>query len=94
MKLDKYLMEKDIAKLEKISRREALKIYKSGQDVVIKTLCDMDDEVSSLKKIIKSKQMTITNLSKNSSNSSKHPSSDDIIESKGKRKRGKEHIRF
>ena len=61
--------------------QQALAIYKAGQDVVVKTLCDMDAK-------IKSQEITIAKLSKNSSNSGKRPSSDDITKSKSKNKDG------
>jgi hypothetical protein len=57
----------------KLDKKEALKIYESGQDVVIKTLLDLDEERKSLEKIIESKQRTLAKLLKNSSNSSKRP---------------------
>ncbi|MBW1677941.1 MAG: IS66 family transposase [Deltaproteobacteria bacterium] len=61
--------------------QQALAIYKAGQDVVVKTLCDMDAK-------IKSQEITIAKLSKNSSNSGKRPSSDDITKPKSKNKDG------
>ena len=70
-----------------MNRKDALNIYKSGQDVVVKSLCDMDGEITSLKKTVKSQEITIAKLSKNSSNSSKPPSSD-ITKPKGKKKKG------
>lgn len=71
----------------KLDKKEALKIYESGQDVVIKTLYDMDAEIKPLKKIIESKQITLDKLSKNSSNSSKRTASDDITKPKRKKRR-------
>jgi hypothetical protein len=71
----------------KLDKKEALKIYESGQDVVIKTLYDMDAEIKPLKKIIESKQITLAKLSKNSSNSSKRPAPDDITKPKRKKRR-------
>lgn len=68
--------------------QEALAIYKAGQDVVVNTLCDMDAEITSLNKTVKSQEITIAKLSKNSSNSSKRPSSDDITKPKSKKKDG------
>ncbi|MCK4485174.1 MAG: IS66 family transposase [Desulfobacterales bacterium] len=65
--------------------QQALAIYKAGQDVVVKTLCDMDAEITSLNKTIKSQEITIAKLSKNSSNSGKRPSSDDITKPKSKK---------
>lgn len=69
--------------------QQALEIYKAGQDVVVKTLCDMDAETTSLKRTVKSQEITIAKLSKNSSNSGKRPSSDDITKPKPKNKDNK-----
>ena len=72
-----------------MNRKEALAIYKAGPDAVVKTLLDLHKEIASLQEIVKAQQISIAKLSKNSSNSSKPPSSDDITKPKGKKKDGK-----
>ncbi len=71
-----------------MNHQDAIDIYNSGEEVVVKTLCDMDEEISSLKETVKAQEIKIANLSKNSSNSSKRPSSDDITKPKPKKKDG------
>lgn len=72
-----------------MNREEALAIYKAGPEVVVKTLCDLHEQIGTLQHIVEAQQLTIARLLKNSSNSSKPPSSDDIIKPKGKKKNGK-----
>lgn len=57
---------------------EALKIYFDGQDVVVKTLCDLSDTIETQKAQINTLEIKVATLQKNSSNSSKSPSSDII----------------
>jgi len=67
---------------------EALEIYQAGQDVVVKTLCGFCDTIGSLQNTLKALENKIAKLSKNSSNSSKRPSSDDITKPKSKKPKG------
>jgi len=71
-----------------VTRDEALTIYNTGQEVVVKTLCDFSKTIQLLTAQIGDLEMKIAKLSKNSSNSSKPPSSDDITKGK-KGKKGK-----
>ncbi len=73
---------------------EALALYNAGPKVVTKTLCDLSNTVGSLQERIKILEIKVAKLSKNSSNSSKRPSSDDITKPKSdkKTKKGKGKI--
>ena len=73
---------------------EALTLYKAGPKVVTKILCDLSNTIQSLQEQIKILEAQVAKLSKNSSNSSKPPSSDDITKPKShkKKKRGKNKI--
>jgi len=55
---------------------EALALYNAGPKVVVKTLCDLTNTVKSLQGQIKVLETKVVKLLKNSSNSSKPPSSD------------------
>ena len=70
---------------------EALVLYNAGQKVVVKTLCDLSNTIASQQDQIKTLETKIAKLSKNSSNSGKRPSSDDITKPKSdkKKKKGK-----
>ena len=57
---------------------EALALYHAGPKVVTKILCDLSHTIESLQEQIKVLEAKVAKLSKNSSNSSKPPSSDDI----------------
>ena len=72
-----------------MNRDEAIAIFNSGQQRVVNTLLEMDTEIINLKKIVNSQEMKIAKLSKNSSNSGKKPSSDDITKPKNKKKNEK-----
>ena len=65
---------------------QAQAIYFSGQDAVVTDLCNLDAQVQALHQEIEALQRKIAQLSKNSSNSSKRPSSDDITKPKGGKK--------
>lgn len=65
---------------------EALAIYNAGPQLVIKTLCDLTGTIEYQQVEIKTLQIKLAKLSKNSSNSSKRPSSDDITKPKSKKK--------
>ena len=72
---------------------EALALYNAGPKVVTKILCDLTNTIESLQEQIKALEIKVAKLSKNSSNSSKPPSSDDITKPKGKKKKkGKRKI--
>lgn len=65
-----------------MTKDEALALYKAGPKVVVKVLCDLNLTIESQQKQIKAFEIKIAKLSKNSSNSSKRPSSDDITKPK------------
>ena len=73
---------------------EALALYNAGAKVVTKVLCDLSHTIQSLQEQIKVLEAKVALLSKNSSNSSKPPSSDDITKPKShkKKKTGKRKI--
>ena len=71
-----------------MTREEALVIYRAGQQVVVRVLCEMSDKIESLQKRVDELEKIVARLSKNSSNSSKPPSSDDITKPKPKNKNG------
>jgi transposase len=73
---------------------EALALYNAGANVVAKILCDLSKTIESQQEQIKALELKIAKLSKNSSNSSKPPSSDDITKPKPKKekKKGKRKI--
>jgi len=61
---------------------EALALYNAGPKVVAKILCDLSNTIESQQEQIKALEVKVAKLSKNSSNSSKPPSSDDITKPK------------
>jgi len=68
---------------------EALAVCHAGPKVVVKTLCDLSDTIESQQVKIRTLEIKIAKLSKNSSNSSKRPSSDDITKPKSNEKKKK-----
>ncbi len=62
---------------------QAQAIYFSGRDAVVTQLCALDEQVMASRREIEALQHKIAQLSKDSSNSSKRPSSDDITKPKG-----------
>lgn len=72
-----------------MTRKEALAIYRAGQQAVVRVLCEMSDKIESLQKRVNELEKIVSRLSKNSSNSSKPPSSDDITKPKPKNKNEK-----
>lgn len=66
---------------------EALAVYHAGSKIVVKTLCDLSDAIESQQVKIKTLEIKVAKLSKNSSNSSKRPSSDDITKPKSNKKK-------
>ncbi len=72
---------------------EALAVYHAGPKVVVKILCDLRDTIESQQVKIRTLEIKIAKLTKNSSNSSKRPSSDDITKPKSnKKKKGNRRI--
>ena len=67
---------------------EALALYNAGPKIVSKILCDLSNTVQSQEEQIKILELKVAKLSKNSSNSSKPPSSDDITKPKSNKKQG------
>ena len=62
---------------------QAQAIYFAGRDAVVTHLCALNTQVTALQQQNQELQRTIAQLSKDSSNSSKRPSSDDITKPKG-----------
>lgn len=78
-----------------LTREEALAIYHAGPETVVEVLCDLSlqvdllkEQVATLQKKVEDLERTIAKLTKNSSNSSKPPSSDDITKPRRERERG------
>ena len=65
---------------------QAQAIYVAGQQAVVTNLCLLDAQVQTSQQEIEVLQRKIAQLSKNSSNSSKRPSSDDSTKPKGSKK--------
>jgi len=61
---------------------QARAVYFTGQDAVVAHLCELDARVQAAQQGIEELQRKISQLSKDSSNSSKPPSSDDIAKPK------------
>jgi len=70
-----------------MTSEEALIIYNSGPQAVVQTLCDFSSAIDSLLEEKKALEIKIAKLSKNPSNSSKRPSSDDITKPESRRKK-------
>jgi hypothetical protein len=75
-----------------VTPEEALVLYNSGPEVVIKVLCDLSKTNESLREQVTILEAKVSKLSKNSSNSGKRPSSDDITKRKTKKKDGEGKI--
>jgi len=73
---------------------EALAVYHAGPKVVVKTLCDLSNTIESQQVKIRTLEIKIAKLTKNSSNSSKRPSSDDITKPKSNKKKKKGNRRI
>ena len=73
---------------------EALAVYHAGPKVVVKILCDLRDTIESQQVKIRTLEIKIAKLSKDSSNSSKRPSSDDITKPKSNKKKKKGNRRI
>jgi hypothetical protein len=65
-----------------MNRNQALAIYHAGPEAVVKTISDFNATIELLRNKIFSLENKIAKLKKNSSNSSKRPSSDDITKPK------------
>ena len=75
-----------------ITPEQALAIYHAGPDAVVKNICELSRKVDLQQKRIEALENKVAQLLKNSSNSSKPPSSDITKPKTGKRKRGKRKI--
>ena len=64
---------------------EALALYNAGPKVTVKILCDLSNTIEFQEEQINALEVKVAKLSKNSSNSSKRPSSDDITKPKNKK---------
>lgn len=69
-----------------ISRAEACSIYEAGREAVINALCELSSQVELLRSKNDVLERIVAKLSKNSSNSSKPPSSDDITKPRPKKR--------
>ena len=68
-----------------MKRKEAIAIYRAGQEPVVDKLCELSAKVDEQAK-------KIASLQKNSSNSSKPPSSDITKPPKTKKGKGKKNV--
>ncbi|MBU0466008.1 MAG: IS66 family transposase [Proteobacteria bacterium] len=74
-----------------MTKDESLALYNAGPKVLVKILCDLSRTIESQQMQIKALEIKIAKLSKNSSNSSKRPSSDDITKPKIKNQKGQKN---
>jgi hypothetical protein len=72
-----------------VTSAEALALYPAGPQGVTKVLCDLENIIEAQQVKIKALEVKVAKLSKNSSNSSKPPSSDDITQPTSTKKPGK-----
>jgi transposase len=95
-KLDINLKDKGLSEAGSyiMTREDALILYLGGVETVVNKLCDFSEVIETLQEKIKILEITLAKLSKNSSNSSKRPSSDDITKPKSNKnkKEGKRNI--
>ena len=70
--------------------KQALAIYHSGKEAVVKVICDLSAQVEPLKKKVGALERKVAQLSKTSRNSSKPPSSDITNPKSDKGKKGKD----
>ena len=73
-----------------MTHNEALALYNAGPKVVAKILRDLSNTIESQQEQIRALEVKVAKLSKNSSNSSKPPSSDDITKPKSNKKSEKD----
>ena len=69
-----------------MSPEQARDIYSEGVEAVVLHLCNLSAQVGTLEQTVEAQAKKIAELSKDSSNSSKRPSSDDITKPKAKKK--------
>ncbi len=67
---------------------EAKAVFRAGEDAAVETLCRLSDRIDQLESLVEELRTTIAKLSKNSQNSGKRPSSDDITKKKPKNETG------
>jgi len=67
---------------------QAEAIFFAGRQAVVTHLCELDEQVTASRREIEALQRKVAQLSKNSSNSSKRPSSDDITKPTDNKKAG------
>ena len=72
---------------------EAQAIYAAGPEAVVRELCALHDQVVALQHQVMAQEKKIAQLSKNSTNSSKPPSSDITKPPKKKKNKGKNNKR-
>ena len=71
---------------------EAAKIYSKGKEIIVAALCDLSATIEKQEKEIDTLKLKIAKLLKNSSNSGKKPSSDDITKKSKKKGKSKRNI--
>ena len=95
-KLDMSIKDKGLSEATNhvITREEALLLYNAEADAVIDKLCDFSKVIEIQQEKIKILEIAVAKLCKNSTNSSKRPSSDDITKPKSNKgkKEGKRKI--
>jgi len=69
-----------------VTPEQAEAIFFAGRQAVVTHLCELDEQVMASQRQIEALQRKVAQLSKNSSNSSKRPSSDDITKPKDNKK--------
>ncbi len=75
-----------------ITPEQALAIYHSGPEAVVKVICELSAQVDLQQKRVEELERTVAKLSKNSANSSKPPSSDITRPKSQPRQQGKRKI--
>ena len=75
-----------------ITPEQALANYHAGPEAVVKVICELSREVDLRQKRVEALERKVAQLSKNSSNSSKPPSSDIVKPKAKKRQKGKRKI--
>ena len=75
-----------------ITPEQALANYHAGPEAVVKVICELSREVDLRQKRVEALERKVAQLSKNSSNSSKPPSSDIVKPKPEKRKKGNRKI--
>jgi len=75
-----------------ITPEQALAIYHAGPEAVVKVICELSRQVDLLQRQVKYLESKVAQLSKNSTNSGKPPSSDIIRPKSQQRQQGKRKI--